>query len=92
MSKGSLLVKHWGGPGEVEVVVDVVDDLGWDGDWRVVFVKNLIKLVHVEGRAVALNLLPLLPFFLVFVLKRVKSSVFLINFYFMRLNFNQIKK
>jgi hypothetical protein len=36
--------------------------------------------------------LPLLPFFLVFVLERVKSSVFLVNFYFMRLNFNQIKK
>jgi hypothetical protein len=29
---------------------------------------------------------------LVFVLERVQSSVFLVNFYFMRLNLNQIKK
>jgi hypothetical protein len=92
MIKGSLLVKHWSGPGKVEVVVDVVDDLGWDGDWRVVFIENLIKLVHVEGRAVALNPLPLLPFFLVFVLECIQSSVFLVDFYFMSLNLNQIKK
>lgn len=87
-----LLVEHWGGPRKVEVVVDVVLYIGWDGDRRVVFVEQLIKFVHVEWNAVTHDLLLFSAVLSVVILKRVQASVLLIYLGFVYLNSNYALK
>lgn len=88
----SLFIEHWGSPGEVEVVVDVVFDFGRDSDWGVALVKLFIKFVHVKGSTITLNLGLLGAFIAIIVFERVQARVFLVNLGFVDLNSNYTLK